>query len=243
MIDRAVVLAAGRGTRLGGLTGSIPKPLIDVAGQSALTRVLDGVAGAGIHRVALITGHGFQAVEDAVWGYGGLSLEFIRQEELDGTGGAIRLARGFTHDEPFMFAWSDVVVAPVNYAAVLVAADDGDSVIAVNHVDDPASGAAVHVDEEGWVTSIEEKPPPGTAATNWNNAGIGILNPSIWPHVDALEPSPRGELELTDAMSALLTEERIRAVPVRGYWFDIGTPEGLEAARTAVAGTTERRWR
>jgi dTDP-glucose pyrophosphorylase len=242
VIDRAVVLAAGAGTRLGDLTATEPKPLLDVAGASALSRVLDGVAQAGIHRIALITGHGFQAVEDAAWGYRGLSVEFIRQEELNGTGGAMRLARGFTYDEPFLFAWSDVMVAPVNYAAVVVAADDGDTVIAVNHVDDPSAGAAVHLDDDGWVTGIEEKPRPGTAGTNWNSAGLGILNPSVWPHLDVLEPSERGELELTDALaSLLLAGERIRAVPVRGYWHDIGTPEGLAAARDEIGGIPDRR--
>jgi dTDP-glucose pyrophosphorylase len=232
MIDRAVVLAAGRGTRLGELTADTPKPLLDVGGHSCLERVLVGLAQAGIHRLALITGHAAQQVEEAVWGSAAMSVEFIRQEVPGGTGEALLLAERFAGGHPVVFAWSDVLVDPANYRAVIEAAEAVDAVIAVNQVEDPAAGAAVYVDE-GWVVvDIVEKPPPGTSTTNWNSAGFGVLTETIWPHLRDLEPSGRGEYEFTDALASLLRSGgKIRAVPVVGAWFDIGTPEALTAAR------------
>lgn len=232
MIDRAVVLAAGRGTRLGDLTADTPKPLLDVGGQSCLARVLHGLSQAGIHRVGLITGHAAQRVEEAIWGSAAMSVEFIRQEVPRGTGEALALAERFAGVRPVLFAWSDVLVDPANYRAVIEAAEAVDAVIAVNHVEDPSAGAAVYVGDDSMVFELVEKPAPGSSTTNWNNAGFGILTEAVWPHLRDLEPSSRGEYEFTDALVSLLAAGgKIRAVPVVGAWFDIGTPEDLAAAR------------
>ena len=104
--------------------------------------------------------------------------------------------------------------------------------LGVNEVDDPWAGAAVYVDEQWRVQKIVEKPPQGSSDTRWNNAGLGVLGPEIWPHVDALQPSARGEYELPQAIAALVASgANVGAVPVRGQWFDIGTAEDLETAR------------
>ncbi|HKS92337.1 MAG TPA: sugar phosphate nucleotidyltransferase, partial [Tepidiformaceae bacterium] len=72
------------------------------------------------------------------------------------------------------------------------------------------------------------------STSHWNNAGFGVLGPEIFDVIATLAPSPRGEYELTGALDALVRAgTRIRAVPVEGPWFDIGTPESLDAARAA----------
>jgi glucose-1-phosphate thymidylyltransferase len=134
----------------------------------------------------------------------------------------------------FLYTWADVLVEPTTYQSVVLAAENADAVIAVNEVDDPTLGAAVTFDEEGIVASIVEKPPPGTWDTRWNNSGVGVLGPEAWLIIDKLEPSARGELELTDALATIIERgAKVRAVPVNGHWFEIGTPEQLEAARAA----------
>lgn len=239
MTRLAVVLAAGRGTRMGRLTDDTPKPLIEVAGKSMLARVLEGLAAAGIERAAVVTGYRAPQLEEAARHMHGPSLEFIRQAEPLGTAHAIRLARSFVSHEPFFFGWSDIVVQPHNYARVL-SQGDHDAVLAVNAIDDPSEGAAVYVDDASRVTRIVEKPPPGTSTTPWNNAGLGVLGPAIWAHIDAIEPSPRGELELADALTTLLAAKGdVVACPVEGPWFDVGTPERLADAEH-VLGARDR---
>lgn len=239
MTRRAVVLAAGRGTRMGRLTDNIPKPMIEVAGKSMLARLLEGLADAGIQQAAVITGYRAEQLEEHARAVRGPALEFIRQKEPLGTAHAIQLARDFVDQEPFFFGWSDIVVAAHNYGRVIERADH-DAVLAVNAVEDPTEGAAVYTDASGRVTRIIEKPAPGTSTTPWNNAGFGILGPSIWSHIEAVAPSARGELELADALTSMLDAGAdIVTTPVDGPWFDVGTPKRLAEVERALGGMDE----
>jgi NDP-sugar pyrophosphorylase family protein len=237
-IQTAVLLAAGRGTRLGALTAGTPKPLIEVGGRPIIVRIMEGLIRAGIRRFAIVTGYLAEKVEYEL-GNGtqaGVSVTYHRQEEQDGTARALALARPLLGEEQFFFGWGDILVRPENYRAVIKAGRLADAAIAVNQVDDPSAGAAVYVDEAGLVTRLVEKPAPGTSTTRWNNAGLGVLGPEAWPFIDALEPSPRGEFELPAAIGAMAEAGlRVRAVPLEGPWFDIGTPESLAAARAEFA--------
>ncbi|MCK9519099.1 MAG: nucleotidyltransferase family protein [Dehalococcoidia bacterium] len=238
MIERAVLLAAGRGLRLGERTETMPKPLLVVGGRPVIVRILDGLHRAGIEDVLIVTGYlgGVLERELGNGAHAGMRLEYARQETLDGSARALALAREFAGGQRFFFGWADIVVQPENYRRVLRAAWDEDlaGVIAVNEVEDPAAGAAVYLDDARYVQRIVEKPAPGGSATRWNNAGFGVLGPAIWPEIDTLLPSARGEYELPQAIAALVEGGGlVRAVPVDGPWFDIGTPEQLAAARSA----------
>ncbi len=238
-VTRAVILAAGRGTRLGELTAATPKPLLMVGGRPILVRILDGLIRAGIEDVAIVTGYLGDRIEAEI-GNGaasGLSVTYLRQEQFDGTARAIALARDHLGDDRFVFSWGDILVRPDNYRAVVRRSRLADAAIAVNEVGDPWAGAAVYVDDALRVVRIVEKPAPGTSTTRWNNAGFGVLGPEIWPLIDALTPSGRGEYELPEAISALIDSgATVAACPVEGPWFDIGTPAQLEAARREFAG-------
>ncbi len=233
-VEQAVLLAAGRGTRLGDLTRDIPKPLLDAGGQPIIFRILEGLAEAGVRDVTVVTGHLAEQIEAALgdgsrWG---VALRCVRQERLDGTARAAALARPFLRDSPLFVGWGDIVVEGANYARVIEGACETGAAIAVNEIDDPWAGAAVYVDGAMRVLRMVEKPPKGTSTTRWNNAGFAVLPPAIWNEVDRLEPSARGEYELPQAIAALVASGHpVVAVPVQGPWFDIGTPENLEAAR------------
>ncbi|GIW19629.1 nucleotidyltransferase family protein [Tepidiforma sp.] len=231
---QAVILAAGRGTRLGPLTADTPKPLLPLAGRPLLLHTLDALAAAGIASAVVVVGYLGDRIVDALTAAPppGLELRFVRQERLEGTARAAALARPHLAPGPFLVTWGDVYLDPESYAALLGAAPGSDGALLVNPVDDPWAGAAVYVDDAFRVTRIVEKPPRGTSATPWNNAGPAVLGAWLWPFVEALEPSSRGEYELPRAVAAAIEAGRtVRAVPVRGAWFDIGTPESLEAAR------------
>lgn len=232
----AVLLAAGRGTRLGALTATRPKPLLDVGGRPLIGHILDGVARAGVRDVTIVTGYLADVLEaELARAPGPMRLRFVRQARLDGTARALALARETLGDGAFFFGWGDIYVHPSNHGRVIAASAGVDAALAVNEVDDPWAGAAVTVDESGFVRGLVEKPPRGTSQTRWNNAGFGVLPPAIWPYVDALAPSPRGEYELPQAIAAFIADGgKVRAVPVEGPWFDVGTPESLAAARAAA---------
>ncbi len=241
-VSKAVLLAAGRGTRLGAITATYPKPLLDVGGRPIVGHILAGLARAGVHEAVIVTGHHAELLE-ADLGDGaeyGVRLAYRRQEALDGTARALALARGFCGGSRFFFGWGDILVRPDNYRRVLRASARADHVIAVNEVDDPARGAAIYVAGPRFlargatsrVVRIVEKPPPGTSGTRWNNAGFGVLGPGVWPAIEGLALSERGEYELPRAIAALVESgAHVRAVPVVGPWFDIGTPDDLERAQ------------
>lgn len=244
MIEKAVVLAAGRGTRLGALTANYPKPLLEVGGRPIIVHVLDGLERSGVQDVTIVTGH-FASLLEAEVGTGeqsGLSIRYVRQETPEGTARALALAREHTGDGQFLACWGDILVRPENYVRVVKAARFADIVIAVNEVDDPWAGAAVYVDEQMRVERIVEKPERGSSTTRWNNAGLFVLAPAIWEEIARLEPSERGEYELPSALESLVEGgAEVRAVPIAGPWFDVGTPEDLDRARDVFGRRGGRR--
>jgi len=233
-VTEAVVLAAGRGRRLGALTERFPKALLQVGGRPILHRIIGGLSAAGIRSVVVVVGHEGETVERTTgdgseWGLG---IRYIRQVHLEGTARAVALAQGLIGPRAFFVGWGDIVVEPGNYARILAAARDGRGALGLNEVEDPAAGAAVYLDANGRVERIVEKPAPGTSTTRWNNAGLAVLPPAVWPFIEALEPSARGEYELPQAIEAYIAAgNALQGVPIEGPWFDIGTPESLEAAR------------
>ena len=232
----AVVLAAGRGTRLADAGEDTPKPLMPIAGVTVIERILDALTGEGFDDAVVVTGHRAGEVERHLASRP--AVRFVRQEHPQGTGDALLAARSAIGDEPFLVTWVDVIVEPGTYRRVAEAAGDYDGAVAVNHLDDLSTGGAVAV-EDGWVTGITEKPGP---MAGWNQTGVLALSREVWPHVAAVERSVRGEYELPDAINAWVGDGgRIAAVPVEGPVFEIGTPQGLAAAVAYFSGESSSR--
>lgn len=237
-VSQAVLLAAGRGARLGSLTTDFPKAMLDVGGEPILHRIISGLATSNVQDITIVTGHCAGILESGTgdgsrWG---IRIHYVRQASPDGTARALALARPSLREEPFFVGWGDILVDPTNYARVVSAGASGGGALAVNEVDDPHSGGAVYVDDQSNVTRLVEKPPEGTSTTHWNNAGLFVLPQSTWSFVERLEPSVRGEYELPQAIANFIAAgNTLTAVPISGPWFDIGTPENLAAARAHFA--------
>jgi dTDP-glucose pyrophosphorylase len=220
---------------MGALTADLPKPLLTVRGQSLIERILRGFGAAGITRAVIVTGYRGEQIEAAL-GDGrdcGLEIVYCCQEKAEGTARALLLAQPLIGAGPFALSWGDVLVTPTFYPELLsaFAAQPCALCLAVNEIDDPWRGAAVYVDDLWRVTKLEEKPARGTATTRWNNAGIFVFDPIIWRYAAALPASSRGEYELPQAITRMVQDGRVvRAVPIRGYWSDVGTPEDLATA-------------
>ncbi len=238
-VRKAVLMAAGRGTRLGALTANIPKPLLEVGGQPLISHIVRGLSGAGLRHFIVVCGHLGDQVEQWCDRFAaenpGVSVRAIRQRDLNGTAGALLVARDLLGgDQQFIFGWGDVLMDSANYARFLADAQtiDCDLLLATNPVDDPWRGAAVYVDSAMRVVRLVEKPPRGTSTTRWNNAGLFAASQLLFDYLDRLEPSERGELELPQAIAAMIADGgKVRAFEVRGFWSDVGTPEDLAAAR------------
>lgn len=230
----AVILAAGRGTRMGTLTDHTPKPLLPVRGRPILEHILAGLSRAGIDRAMIITGYLGDQIEARLGERAcGIGLEYRRQDDPTGTASALLLARDWIDADSFFLSWGDILVDPGAYAALRRDFERRrcDGLLAVNEVDDPWRGAAVYVDREMHISRLVEKPPRGTSATRWNNAGISVLTPLVLEFAARLQPSERGEYELPQALAAMIDDgRRLCAHPLRGFWSDLGTPADLERA-------------
>jgi len=229
---RGVVLAAGRGTRLGTLTEAVPKPLLEVGGRPVLDHIVSSMVAAGVRQLTVVTGYLASQIEDHLAAVCPIPVSFIRQAEFNGTAGALRLAASAIGHEPFMLSWGDIITDHDHYLAVAEAfRTELAAVIGVNMLDDVSMGSSVVFEEDLVVTDIIEK-PVGPPPSDWNSAGVMVFGPQVWGHIETLRPSDRGELELPDAIKSMLASgEDIAALPLMGRWFDMGTPETLATAR------------
>lgn len=228
-VTKAVILAAGRGTRMRELTDDLPKPMIPVRGRPILQHIVDGMRGAGITEVLLIVGYREDVVRD-FFGDGakfGVRVGYERQVVQDGTGRVVELAKSFTAEDAFLLSYGDILLDPRNYA-VLSAPGDEEAIVSVKHSEDVSKGGAVFVDADFNMTDLREKPKPGEPTSPWYNAGVYMFRPSIYDFTATLEKSPRGEYELTDAIRNLaLAGRRVRAFELLGDWADVRDPEVL----------------
>jgi NDP-sugar pyrophosphorylase family protein len=234
-VGDALVLAAGRGTRMKGLTEDLPKPMLRIAGRPRLEHIVLTLRNAGIGRFVVVTGYHAERIERHFGDGGRLGVEIVyrRQEVQDGTARALLLGRDSIADRPFLLAWGDILAEPGNYPALLATFRQRqlDGLLGVNWVEDPWRGGAVYVDRDNRIERIVEKPPHGTAQTHWNNAGIAVFRSAVFRYAAAVKPSPRGEYEIPDAISAMLADGlAVQAFPLRGFWSDVGTPEDLTRA-------------
>ena len=236
---KAVLLAAGRGTRLGPLTAERPKPLLEVAGKPLIAHIVAGMIKSGLREFVVVTGHLAKQLEQWCITFAtqnpGVTIQAIRQQHLNGTAGAMLSARSLlTGEDRFTFGWGDILMDGSNYPRFAAASQhpDCDLLLAVNDIDDPWRGAAAYVDSEMRVTRLVEKPPRGTSSTRWNCAGLFSASRSLFDFLDRLAPSSRGELELPQAIAAMIAAGRmVRAFEVQGFWSDVGTPDDLASAR------------
>lgn len=229
-VTKAVLLAAGKGTRMRELTSELPKPMIAVRGKPILQHIVEGLRGAGVTHFLIVVGWRAEVVQEffADGAKFGVSVEYTTQLVQDGTGRVVDLAKDFAGADPFVLSYGDILIDPTNYAR-LTALADAEALISVKHnPGEIAKGGAVFVNERFEMTDLREKPRPGEPTSPWYNAGVYAFRPSIFAFTAKLEKSPRGEYELTDAIRALaLSGRKVQALELTGAWADVRDPEVL----------------
>ena len=227
-VTKAVLLAAGKGTRMGELTQEIPKPMIEVRGKPVLLHIVEGLRDAGVTHFLIIVGWRAEVVQ-SFFGDGsglGISAEYETQVVQDGTGRVVGLARRFCKDDPFVLSYGDILVDPANYHLLTALGEDEEAIVSVKYnPGEIAKGGAVFVNERFEMTGLREKPASGEPSSPWYNAGIYTFRPSIFDFTAKLLPSVRGEYELTDAIDALARSgKKVRALELKGDWADVRDP-------------------
>ena len=241
---KAVILAAGKGTRMRELTRKLPKSMLRVQDQPILEHIVAGILTAGVREIFIVTGWQAEVIERH-FGDGkkwGAHIAFGRQLVQDGTGRAPELAKEFVGDSPFLLTYGDILVPPETYSQMLRRFDEGDfaGVITVTRGEDVTKGGLISFDERFCLKRLVEKPSaaqleqlhrggwlkPGEPA--WYNAGIYIFRPSLFNFTGRLKKSPRDEYELTDAIGAMVAAgEKLATLEIRGRWVDVRDPETL----------------
>lgn len=238
---KAVILAAGKGTRMKELTANAPKPMLAVGGRPVLEIIVESLRDAGVREICVITGYRAEAIRDYFGDGGrhGVRMAYVTQEVQDGTGKAPELAKGFVGGDPFFLAYGDILTEPSNYRGMLETFLRGgcDGIVSVKTGEDVSKGAAVVFDREFNLTEIVEKPPRGSEPSQWYNTGIYLFTRKLFDYTGRLQKSPRGEYELPDALRAMAKDGlRLRGFELRGYWLDVRDPGELERAQAIVGG-------
>jgi UDP-N-acetylglucosamine diphosphorylase / glucose-1-phosphate thymidylyltransferase / UDP-N-acetylgalactosamine diphosphorylase / glucosamine-1-phosphate N-acetyltransferase / galactosamine-1-phosphate N-acetyltransferase len=229
-IDKAVLLAAGRGTRMRELTADLPKPMIKVRNKPILLHILEGLQAARIKNFLIIVGYHSDAVRN-YFGDGtcfGLRINYATQVVQDGTGRVVNLARDFADNSAFVLGYGDILVDPQNYKRIIDLTDDIEAYISVTRGEDVSKGGAVFLNDRMELIDLREKSRAGEATSPWYNAGIYTFRPSIFEFTARLKPSPRREYELTDAILELAKSgKKVKAIELTGEWADVRDPEIL----------------
>ena len=230
-VNKAVILAAGRGKRMGSFTEQTPKPMLLVDGKPMLEHILGRLSAAGVAEFCIVVGYQHEQIE-AHFRQSSFQVEFHVQDPVDGTGSAALLARAFTGDEPFFLTYGDILCDPAEYTrcqTILQQQPATSAIVAVKDVDDPWQGAAVY-EVGGRISKIVEKPPQGTSLTRWNSAGFYVFQPVVYDYLDRIQPTSRNEYELTSALELMLEDRlELRISALQGDWRDVGRPEDLAA--------------
>ena len=229
-IEKAVLLAAGRGIRMGELTVELPKPMIEVRGKPVLQHIVEGLRGAGIREFFIIVGYRADAVQN-FFGDGSrykIAIQYATQVVQDGTGRVVDIARNFAGNSAFILSYGDILVDPQNYKSIVDLPDNIEAIITVTRGEDVSKGGAAFLNDQMELVDIREKSPPGEPTSPWYNAGVYAFRPSIFEFTAKLKPSPRGEYELTDAIRELAQSgKKVKALELTGEWADVRDPEIL----------------
>ncbi len=232
MLKKAMIMAAGVGSRLGALTNIVPKPLVPLANTPAMDILINHIQSFGIKNIIANTFYKSEQIQEH---YKNSNIEFIKEEELSGTAGGVKKCQFFfDKDEDFIILSGDGLTdldiekayfshKKSNAIATIVAKE-------VEHNEVSKYGIIV-TDENGFVASFQEKPPTREAKSNLANTGIYIFNYKIFNYIPS---NTFYDFAKNVFPSVLNSGEKINTYIHYGYWSDIGSIEQYKKSNADI---------
>ncbi len=239
---KALILSGGKGTRLRPITFTSAKQLVPVANKPILYYGIEAIRDAGITDVGIVVGDTHEEIRASVgdgsrWG---VRVTYIRQEAPLGLAHAVKVSRDYLGGDRFvMFLGDNLIKDGITPLVREFEAERPDCQILLAHVKNPQEFGVAELSGNR-VVRLEEK--PARPRSDLALVGVYMFDPSVFEAVDAIRPSARGELEITDAIQYLIDTRRdVRSHVITGWWKDTGKLEDmLEANRIVLAGIGTR---
>lgn len=235
MIKKVVIAAAGQGTRMLHLTANKPKHLINVAQRPFLSYLLDNLFKAGYKDIVLVVGYKEEMIKEFLDEYKACfkekecSIEIVSQydilgpkEKEYGTACPLKCVKDIVKDNSFIYLNGDNLYSVQDLEAMRLE-DDYNYVAGI--VSQNPEKYGVLITDDGFLKQIIEKPKEFMG--NLINTGLYKFTPDVFKKLSSIKKSSRGEYEITDVISLMAKEKKVRVIKIKDYWLDFGNPADI----------------
>lgn len=226
---KGVILAGGRGTRLRPMTNVVNKHLLPVYDEPLIYYPIKTLLNAGIEDILIISdpeyiGRYIELLEND---FEDINFSYRVQNDPKGIAHAVGIAEDFVDDKFAVMLGDNIILGDLSEQITEFEESDSDAKIFLKEVDEPARYGIAEVEKDK-VVNLEEK--PDDPSSNKAVIGLYLYDKDVFSKIDQIEPSDRGEYEITDVNNLYVKEDKMEAGVVENKWFDAGTPDGLYKA-------------